>query len=251
MLTYPTLDKLKAMRFTGMARALEEQMQMAEIDSLSFEERLGLLIDREMTERENRRLTTRLRKAKLRQNAAIEDIDYRHPRGLDRSLMAKLSSCQWISQHLNVLITGPTGCGKTYIACALAHKACREGYTANYTRLPRLLQELHIAKGDGRYGKLLASFAKTRLLILDDWGLAKLTDEQRHDLLEILEDRHGLRSTVVSAQLPVDNWHEIIGDPTLADAIMDRLIHNAYKINLKGESMRKLKSKLTQTEDSE
>ena len=251
MLTYPTLDKLKAMRFTGMARALEEQMKMAEIDSLSFEERLGLLIDREMTERENRRLTTRLRKAKLRQNAAIEDIDYRHPRGLDRSLMAKLSSCQWISQHLNVLITGPTGCGKTYIACALAHKACREGYTAHYTRLPRLLQELHIAKGDGRYGKLLASFAKTQLLILDDWGLAKLTDEQRHDLLEILEDRHGLRSTVVSAQLPVDNWHEIIGDPTLADAIMDRLIHNAYKINLKGESMRKRKSKLTQTEDSE
>ncbi len=251
MLTYPTLDKLKAMRFTGMARALEEQMQMAEIDSLSFEERLGLLIDREMTERENRRLTTRLRKAKLRQNAAIEDIDYRHPRGLDRSLMAKLSSCQWISQHLNVLITGPTGCGKTYIACALAHKACREGYTANYTRLPRLLQELHIAKGDGRYGKLLASFAKTQLLILDDWGLAKLTDEQRHDLLEILEDRHGLRSTVMAAQLPVDNWHEIIGDPTLADAIMDRLIHNAYKINLKGESMRKGKSKLTQTEDSE
>lgn len=251
MLTYPTLDKLKAMRFTGMARALEEQMQMAEIDSLSFEERLGLLIDREMTDRENRRLTTRLKKVKLRQNAAIEDIDYRHPRGLDRSLMAKLSSCQWISQHLNILITGPTGCGKTYIACALAHKACREGYTAHYTRLPRLLQELHIAKGDGRYGKLLAGFAKTQLLILDDWGLAKLTDEQRHDLLEILEDRHGLRSTVVAAQLPVDNWHEIIGDPTLADAILDRLIHNAYKINLKGESMRKRKSKLTQTEDSE
>lgn len=251
MLTYPTLDKLKAMRFTGMARALEEQMEMAEIDSLSFEERLGLLIDREMTERENRRLTSRLKKAKLRQNAAIEDIDYRHPRGLDRALMAKLSSCQWISQHLNVLITGPTGCGKTYIACALAHKACREGYAAHYTRLPRLLQELHIAKGDGRYGKLLAGFAKTQLLILDDWGLAKLTDEQRHDLLEILEDRHGLRSTVVAAQLPVDNWHEIIGDPTLADAILDRLIHNAYKINLKGESMRKRKSKLTPTEDSE
>jgi DNA replication protein DnaC len=251
MLTYPTLDKLKAMRFTGMARALEEQMEMAEIDSLSFEERLGLLIDREMTVRENRRLTTRLKKAKLRQNAAIEDIDYRHPRGLDRSLMAKLSSCQWIGQHLNILITGPTGCGKTYIACALAHKACREGYPAHYTRLPRLLQELHIAKGDGRYGKLLAGFAKTHLLILDDWGLAKLTDEQRHDLLEILEDRHGLRSTVVAAQLPVDNWHEIIGDPTLADAILDRLIHNAYKINLKGESMRKRKSKLTQTDDSE
>lgn len=251
MLTYPSLDKLKAMRFTGMARALEEQMQMPEIDSLSFEERLGLLIDREMTERENRRLATRLKKAKLRQDAAIEDIDYHHPRGLDRSLMAKLSSCQWISQHLNVLITGPTGCGKTYIACALANKACREGYSAHYTRLPRLLQQLHIAKADGRYTKLLATFAKTHLLIFDDWGLTKLTDEQRHDLLEILEDRHGLHSTVVAAQLPVDNWHEIIGDPTLADAILDRLIHNAYKINLKGESMRKRKSKLTQTQDSE
>jgi DNA replication protein DnaC len=251
MLTYPSLDKLKTMRFTGMARALEEQMQMPEIDSLSFEERLGLLIDREMTERENRRLATRLKKAKLRQNAAIEDVDYRHPRGLDRSLMAKLSSCQWISQHLNVLITGPTGCGKTYIACALANKACREGYSAHYTRLPRLLQELHIAKADGRYGKLLVTFAKTDLLIFDDWALTKLTDEQRHDLLEILEDRHGLRSTVVAAQLPVDKWHEIIGDPTLADAILDRLIHNAYKINLKGESMRKRKSKLTQTQDSE
>lgn len=251
MLTHPTLDKLNAMRCTGMARALEEQMGMAEIDALSFEERLGLLIDREMTERENRRLATRLKKAKLRHNAAVEDIDYRHPRGLDRALMAKLSSCQWISQHLNVLITGPTGCGKTYLACALAHKACREGYTAHYIRLPRLLQALHIAKGDGRYGKLLTGFAKTRLLVLDDWGLATLTDEQRHDLLEILEDRHGLRSTVVAAQLPVDNWHDIIGDPTLADAILDRLIHNAYKLNLKGESMRKHKLQLTQTQDSE
>ena len=251
MLTYPTLDKLKAMRFTGMARALEEQMQMSEIDSLSFDERLGLLVDREMTERENRRLQTRLRKAKLRQNATIEDIDYHHPRGLDRTLITKLLSCTWISQHLNLLITGPTGCGKTFIACALAHKACREGYSAHYTRLPRLFQQLHIAKADGRYGKLLTSFAKTDLLIFDDWGFAKLTNEQRHDLLEILEDRHGLRSTLVASQLPTDSWHEIIGNPTLADAILDRLIHNAYKINLKGESMRKQKTKLTLTKDSE
>lgn len=251
MLTYPTLDKLKAMRFTGMARALEEQMQMSEIDSLGFDERLGLLVDREMTERENRRLKTRLRKAKLRQHATIEDIDYHHPRGLDRTLITKLLSCTWISQHLNLLITGPTGCGKTFIACALAHKACREGYSAHYTRLPRLFQQLHIAKGDGRYGKLLTSFAKTDLLILDDWGFSKLTDEHRQDLLEILEDRHGLRSTVVASQLPTESWHEIIGNPTLADAILDRLIHNAYKINLKGESMRKQKTKLTQTKDSE
>jgi len=251
MLTHPTLDKLQALRFNGMAQALQEQMQMSDIDSLSFEERLGLLVDREMTERDNRRLKTRLRKARLRQNASVEDIDYRHPRGLDRALMVKLCSCNWISQHHNLLITGPTGSGKTFLACALAQKACRQGYTALYSRLPRLFQQLHIAKGDGRYGKLLIAYAKIDLLVFDDWGLAKLTEEQRHDLLEILEDRHGLRSTLLTSQIPVKHWHEVIGDPTLADAILDRLIHNAYKINLKGESMRKKKPKLTKTISSE
>lgn len=250
MLIHPTLDKLHTLRFTGMAHGLEEQMQMPDIDSLSFEERLGLLVDREMTDRENRRLTTRLRKAKLRQSASLEDIDYRHPRGLDRSLMTKLQSCQWIREHHNLLITGPTGTGKTFLACALAHKACREGYSAQYSRLPRMLQELHIAKGDGRYGKLLTSYAKTDLLVFDDWGLATFNQEQSHDILEILEDRHGLRSTLITSQFPVENWHELIGDPTLADAILDRLIHNAYKINLKGESMRKKISRLTKTTDS-
>jgi DNA replication protein DnaC len=239
MLSYPTLEKLHAMKLTGMAHALEEQMQMPEITSLSFEERLGLLVDREMTQRENRRLTTRLRKAKLRQHAAVEDIDYRHPRGLDKALMTTLCSCDWIRKHHNVLITGPTGCGKTFLACALAHKACREGYSARYTRVPRIFQELGIAKGDGRYSKLLTGFATMDLLVLDDWGLARLTDEYRRDLLEILEDRSGLRSTLVAGQLPVDRWHDLIGDPTLADAILDRLIHNAYKIELKGDSMRK------------
>lgn len=250
MLIHPTLDKLRTLRFTGMAHALEEQMQMPDMDSLSFEERLGLLVDREMTERENRRLKTRLKKAKLRQNASVEDIDYRHPRGLDKALMTKLHSCSWIRDHHNLLITGPTGTGKTYLACALTHKACREAYSAQYIRVPRMLQELHIAKGDGRYTKLLKGFAKNDLLVFDDWGLSKLNHEQSHDLLEILEDRHGLRSTLVTSQFPVEHWHELIGDPTLADAILDRIIHNAYKITLKGESMRKKTLRLTKTPDS-
>ncbi len=245
MLHHPTLDKLNLLRFTGMVKALTEQMELPEIELLGFDERLGLLVDREMTERDDRRLKTRLRKAKLKQNASIEDIDYRHTRGLDRSLIPELANCQWIRQHLNILITGPTGVGKTWIACALSQKACREGYTAQYLRLSRLLQELTIAKGDGSYAKMLTGLAKMDVLILDDWGLSKLTSEQRRDLLEILEDRHDTRSTIVTSQLPIDKWHSVIGDPTLADAILDRLVHNAYKINPKGESMRKKKSKST------
>ena len=251
MLTHPTLDKLQHLKFTGMAAALAEQMQMPDIEELAFEERLGLLVDRELTERENRRLSSRLRRARLKHNAALEDIDYRHPRGLDKSLIQFLATCQWVKEHLNILITGPTGVGKTWIACALAHKACREGYTAGYLRLPRLLQEMAIAKGDGRYPKLLATLAKTDVLVLDDWGLAKLTGEQRRDLLEILEDRHATRSTLATSQLPIETWHDIIGDPTLADAILDRLVHNAYRINLKGASMRKRKANLTHTTPTE
>ena len=251
MLTHPTLDKLQTLKFTGMAAALAEQLQLPDIEELAFEERLGLLIDREITERENRRLSSRLRRARLKHNAAIEDIDYRHPRGLDRSLIQSLAACRWVKEHLNILITGPTGVGKTWLACALAHKACREGYTALYLRLPRLLHSIVIAKGDGRYPKLMTSLAKTDVLILDDWGLAKLTAEHRRDLLEILEDRHGVRSTIATSQLPTEKWHDIIGDPTLADAILDRLVHNAYKINLKGESMRKRKAKLTRTTPTE
>lgn len=251
MLHHPTVDKLQALRFTGMAQALTEQMAITDIDELSFEERLGLLIDREMTSREDRRLQSHLRRAKLRHNTCIEDIDYRQSRGLDKSLMLDLAQCQWIKQHLNLLITGPTGVGKSWIACALAHKACREGYTAHYLRLPKLLQELPMAKGDGTYGKLLTRLAKIDVLILDDWGLSKFVAEQRHDLLEILEDRYDRRSTIVTSQLPLDQWHHIIGDPTLADAIMDRLVHNAYKINLKGESMRKRKTQLTTPKGAE
>jgi DNA replication protein DnaC len=242
MLIHPIIDKLKDLRLNAMAHTLEEQMQMTDIESLSFEERLGLMVDREASDRENRRLTTRLKKARLKQNACIEDIDFRHPRGLDKSLMVKLLSCDWIRDGNNLLITGPTGTGKTFIACALAQKACRDGYTVQYIRIPRIFQQLHIAKGDGRYGKVLKDFAKTKLLLFDDWGLTKMTDESRHDLLEILEDRHDISSTIITSQFPVNKWHELIGDPTLADAILDRLVHSAYKIELKGGSMRKKKS---------
>ena len=210
-----------------------------------------MLADREITEREDRRLKTRLRQAKLKHNACIEDIDYRAPRGLDKALILSLASCRWITEGLNLIINGPAGVGKTWIACALAQKACRESHTALYLRLPRLFEELRLAHGDGRFPKLMATFAKTDLIVLDDWGLAKLTAEQRRDLLELLDDRHGNRSTIVTSQLPVDHWHEMIGDPTLADAILDRLIHNAYRINLKGESLRKRRSKLTAPTPSE
>ena len=251
MLKHPTLDKLHALKLTGMAAALADQSATPDITDLSFEERLGLLVDREMTERDNRRMSSRLRRAKLRHAAILEDIDYRNSRGLDKGLVQSLASCQWVKEHLNVLITGPTGVGKTWLACALAHKACREGYTAQYVRLTRLLRGLTIAKGDGQYSKLLTSLAKVDVLILDDWGLMKLSAENRRDLLEVLEDRHGRRSTIATSQLPIEEWHGIIGDATLADAILDRLVHNAYKINLRGESMRKQQAKLTGTETSE
>lgn len=204
-----------------------------------------------MTFRHNRRMQTRLRKARLRQNAVVEDIDFRHPRGLDKVLMVSLSTCQWIRDHQNLVITGPTGVGKTYLACALSQKACRDGYSARYLRLPRLFQDLALAKGDGSYAKTLQELAKVNILLLYDFGLEALAVEQRHDLLEILEDRHGVHSTLVTSQLPVEHWHETIRDGTLADAILDRLIHNVHRISLKGESMRKTKSALTKNQTTE
>jgi len=245
MLTHPILEQLKELKLTGMAKALAEQLNMPDIESMDFMDRLGLLVDREITERANRRLQTRLKKARLRQQACFEDIDFRTPRGLDKKLMLSLASCDWIRKAHNILITGATGTGKSYIACALAHKACLEGHTARYLRLPRLMEAITISRADGSYGKLMLNLARTDLIILDDWGLAAMVKQQRHDLLEILEDRHGLKSTLVTSQLPVEAWHEYIGDPTLADAILDRLVHNAYKINLKGESMRKKNAALT------
>lgn len=251
MLHHPTLDKLQQLKLTGMIAAIKEQMQQSDIDELGFEERLGLLVDRELTERDSRQLSNRLKRAKLKHQAAIEDVDYQQPRGLDKSLIQTLSTSRWVKEHLNILITGSTGVGKTWLACAFAHKSCRDGYSAHYIRLSRLLGELVIAKGDGRYVKLLAQLAKMDVLIIDDWGLAKLTAENRRDLLELLDDRHGRRSTIATSQFPIDQWHDVIGDPTLADAILDRLIHNAYKINITGESMRKKRSKLTSTTPTE
>lgn len=245
MLLHPTLEKLHALRFTGMAVALQEQMEMDLDNTLCFEERLGLLLDREQAVRETRKMQTRLRKAKLRQDASVEDIDFRHPRNLDKSLVVRLADSHWIKDHTNLIITGPTGVGKSYLACAFAQKACREGYSALYLRMSKLFEDLALAKGDGRYLKLLTTYAKTDVLVLDDYGLTTLNQEQRHDLLEILEDRHGLKSTLVTSQLPVKHWHEQIGDPTLADAILDRLVHTAHKIELDGESMRKRKARLT------
>lgn len=242
MLIHPLLESLRQLKLTGMADALSEQLQQMDMGALHFEERLSFLLDREITIRENRKLKTRLTQAKLKQQACIENIDFKKGRGLEKSVIISLASCQWIKSHQNILIFGSTGTGKTYLACALAHKACLEGYSSHYLRLPRLFQALTIAKGDGRYAKLIYQMAKTDLLILDDWGLNVFNDEQRRDLLEILDDRHNHKSTIVTSQLPLKLWHETIGDSTFADAILDRLVHNAHRLELQGESLRKQQS---------
>ena len=234
-----TLDKLHQMKLTGMAEGLSGQLEQPASQALPFEERFGLLVDQEYTYRRNRRLARLLKEAKLRLEACPEDMDYHHPRGLDRSLMMTLMSSEWIRSHQNLLVTGPTGTGKTYIACALGNAACRQGLSTRYYRMPRLLSELGIARGDGSYPRLLNRLAKINLLILDDWGLAPLGPQEARDVLEFIDDRAGIRSTLIASQFPVDDWHRTITDPTVADAILDRLLHRSHRVAMKGESMRK------------
>jgi DNA replication protein DnaC len=245
MLMEQTIDKLNQMKLFGMVSELSRQINMPDISSLSFEERFSLLVDVEVTSRENRRLRRLLANAHLRENACIEDIDFRKDRGLDRGFILSLAACSWIEKHYNILITGPTGVGKTFIACALANAACRRGHPAIYYRSPRLLGELKMARADGSFVRLLARLAKTELLIIDDWGSGSLSDLEGRDMLEVIEDRYKVRSTIVVSQLPIDKWHDVIGNPTIADSILDRIVHNSYKIDLKGGSMRKLDSNLT------
>jgi DNA replication protein DnaC len=243
LLKHPTLDQLQALGLHGMAAAFTELDAGSEAGGLDPREWLGLLLDRETSWRHDKRLAARLRYAKLRQQACVEDIDYRNPRGLDRALFQKLTEGEWISAHDNLALTGPTGVGKSWLASALGHKACRDNRSVLYQRVPRLFEDLALARGDGRHPRLLRNLGRADLLILDDWGLEPLDAAARHDLLEILEERYGRRSTMITSQLPVERWHEIIGDPTYADAILDRLVHNAHRIELTGESMRRTKAK--------
>ena len=241
MLTHPTLDLLHDLGLHGMAKGFKALEQNTEARALEHAEWLALLLEHEQTLRRQKRFEARSRTARLRHNASVEDIDYRAARGLDRAMFLKLASCDFIREHRNLLITGPCGVGKSWLGCALGHKACREDFSVLNHRAPRLFGALALARGDGRYAKLLRSIARVDLLILDDWGPEQLNAEQRRDLLEIVEDRYDTRSILITSQLPVSQWYEIIGDPTLADAILDRVVHNAYRIELKGESMRKLK----------
>jgi DNA replication protein DnaC len=243
MLTHPTLDQLKSLKLDGMADAFVELQSQAQAAELAHAEWLALLLDREAASRDTRRFQVRLRSARLRHGqAVIEDIDYRTPRRLDKSLFQQLVGGKWIAEHRNLLVTGPCGIGKSWLSCALAQKACRDGHTVLYTRVPRLFADLELAHGDGRFARLFRTLVKADLLILDDWGPDRLTANQRRDLMEIIEDRYGRGATLITSQLPVDKWHDVIGEPTFADAILDRIVHNAYRLELDGPSMRKLKA---------
>jgi len=239
MLNHPTLDLLTRLGLLGMAKAFTEVAASGDAQTLTHAEWLALLLDRETTYRYDKKLVRRLRYARLRHQAAIEDVDYRAARGLDRALFQKLAAGDWIEAHDNLVITGPTGVGKSYLASALGHKACRDNRSVLYQRVPKLFGDLALGRGDGRYARLLRALGGVQVLILDDWGLEPLNADARHDLLEILEERYGRRSTIVTSQLPIDKWHDVIGDPTYADAILDRLLHNAQRIDLSGDSLRR------------
>lgn len=249
MLNQATVDKLQAMKMAAMAEAFHKQLESGQWADLSFEERFGMLIDTEWTSREQKKLSRRLTSARLRYPASLEDIDYKTPRGLDRQVVLSLSSGAWIREHHNLVITGTTGTGKSYLACAFVERACRSGFTAAYVRSTRLLQDLHVARGDGSYTRLMNRLAKVDLLAIDDWLINPLKDTERRDLLEVVEDRYEKGATLLATQLPVKAWHEAIGEPTLADAICDRLIHRAHRIDLKGPSMREVRSPVRKGSD--
>jgi DNA replication protein DnaC len=243
MLIEQTLDKLNAMKLSALAEAVQQQLRAGDAATLSFEERLGLVVDIEWTAREQRKLTRRLQAAKLRYPAAaLEAIDFSHPRRLQRQQVLSLGSCRWIADHHNLLITGPTGIGKSFLACAFVERACRRGFTARYIRLPRLLHELAVGRGDGSYGRLLGRLARLDLLAIDDWLLAPLRDAERRDLGEVIEDRAERGSTLIASQLPVPDWHAVIGDPNQADALCDRLLHDTHRLELTGPSLRRTKA---------
>lgn len=231
------------MKLNGMAEALEEQRKSADTSELSFEDRLGMLIERQWLWKESRSLTARLKYARLKQPACLEDIDYRQARGLQRSTIEHLAGSDWLKYGQNCIVTGPTGVGKTYLACALAQKACRDGYRTQYFYAPKLFRELSTCHADGSIASLLKRLANARLLVIDDLGLEKALPSQYRDLLEVLDDRHGSASTLITSQIPPARWHELIGDSTVADAILDRLVHGAHRIDLKGDSMRKIRQK--------
>lgn len=244
MLNQQTLNKLFVMRLNGMADAFRQQLEQTGLGELSFEERFGMLVDRQWSWKEDRALSRRLRASRLKSTASVEDIDYQVPRGLDRSLLRSLTAeSEWVKKHQNVILTGATGVGKSWLATALAHKACRDGYTSYYARASQLFRELALAHADGSFGRLLRRLALTDVLVIDDWAMAPLTENERRDFLEICDDRYQTRSTILTSQVPVANWHAQIGDPTSADSILDRLVHNAHRIDLKGDSIRKKNGK--------
>ena len=243
MLNEQTVEKLHGMKLFGMAEGFRTQMESAEAGGLSFEERFALLVDQQWTWRENRALARRLRGAKLKERGVIEDINYQHPRQLDRKQIRSLITSDWVRQHHNLIFTGPTGIGKSWLACALAHKACRDGFTVLHKRTAELFRDLVVAHADGSFGRLLLKLSRIDVLLLDDFAMAPLKDTERRDFLEICDDRYQRRSLILTSQVPVEHWHEQIGDPTIADSILDRIVHDAYRIELNGESLRKKKGR--------